>query len=70
MAKCISMVLTLEGAALLRLDIRTKTVMFPIAEKTINMLYTIIDNLCPSLNFISIGRFDSSSVKDHSFKFL
>lgn len=62
MAKCMRVTFILEG------DVRrlwakiTSTVRLPIAETTINMLFTMMDILCPSLYTMSSGNVGESVV--------
>ena len=56
MARCVSMILT-RGLLMCRLLIRlTRTVMLPHTEMTSKTLYVAMDNMCPSLKVMSMGK--------------
>lgn len=62
MARCMSIACIRVPALRLRFRIIVRTVMFPMAEITISMLYVIMVTTWPSLNRISYGMFDSSNM--------
>lgn len=64
MARCMSIACILVPALRLRFRMMVSTVMFPMAEITISMLYVIMATMWPSLKRISSGRLDSSNMDE------